>query len=106
MQRYDEDSLLPETAWEFSKSTFQAGSEAAIEAKLSELQALQLEKGKKMVTYSNGIGELFIELEIAGHGISEIQKKRALLHGLSKDLMSQWKQYWVVITGSKNVCQN
>lgn len=45
----------------------------------------KVEKGEKIVAYSNGVAELVPELESSGHKISKVEMKRALLKGLIKE---------------------
>lgn len=75
----------PAKAWKLLRTMFQAVSEASIDAKLSALQSIRLDKGEKVVGYSNRILDLVNELESAGHQVSEVEKKRALLRGLTSE---------------------
>lgn len=68
------------------KVVFRVVSEAAIDAKLTLLQAVQLKRGEKTVEFSNRIIELVAGLESAGHTAIEIERKRALLRGLPREL--------------------
>lgn len=60
-------------------------SEVAIDAKLTQLQNVTLEKGKNIVEHSSKIVGLIGELNIAGNELSGIDKKRALLRGLPSE---------------------
>lgn len=75
----------PRVAWAVLRDTFQAVSEAAVDAKLSQLQSVELEKGERIVEYSSRIVGLVGELQCAGHDVSDLEKKRALLRGLPKE---------------------
>lgn len=61
---------------------FQVVSEATVNAELSQLQTISLNKGEAIVEYSNRIMELVSGLKCAGHSITSIKQKRGLLRGL------------------------
>lgn len=75
----------PRKPWSTLQETFKAVSEACIDAKLLQLQARVLMKGKHIVKYSSRILELVSRLENAGHVISEVEQKPALLRRLPED---------------------
>ena len=67
------------------KTKFQVVSETAIDSKLMQLQAISMNKGESVVEYSSRIIGLVSELENAGHKISVVEQRRALLRGLPKE---------------------
>lgn len=73
----------PAKTWQLLETTFPAVSEAAIDANVSQLQVNWLREGEEVVTYFNQIAEIVNEVENAGHSISGIEKKRALLRDRS-----------------------
>lgn len=75
----------PAKAWELLRTMFQAASEASIDAKLSALQSIRLDNGEKVVGYSSCILDLVNELESAGQQVPEVEKKQALLRGLTSE---------------------
>lgn len=60
-------------------------NEEATTAKLSQLLAEVLKKGKRIVEYSSRFPGLVAELENAGRVVSEVEKKRAILRRVTKD---------------------
>lgn len=58
---------------------FPVVSEASIDAKLSKIQNVKLEKGEEIVGYSKRIMELVNELVSACHSVSDLERKRSLL---------------------------
>lgn len=54
-----------------------------MDAKLSKLQAIHLDQGEKLASHSNRIIKVANEFNGAGHSLSEIEMKRALLRGVS-----------------------
>lgn len=68
------------------KSTFQGVSEASIDAKLWKLPTVKLERGEKILAYSNWIVELASEVDTAGLEISRGEMKRALLRELTNKI--------------------
>lgn len=62
-----------------------AGSEADLHAKLSNLANFQLEKGEKIVEFTDRIMELVWELNSADHTISEFEEKPTLFRGLPSE---------------------
>lgn len=72
----------PEKTRTLLKKSFKAVSGAAIDTKLSMLQEVSLERGEKILNYSNRIVKLESELEGAGHSIADLEKKKILLRGI------------------------
>lgn len=60
-------------------------NEASIDAKLSQRQSVTLKKGEHVVEYSSRILGLVSVLENAGHVMTEVEQRQALLRGLLKD---------------------
>ena len=73
----------PKEVWKTLKVTYQMVSEASIDAKLSALQEIGMATSESILEYSNRIKTLTNELLAIGHRVSDIEKKRALLRGLS-----------------------
>lgn len=65
------------------RETFQEIGEASTDGSFHQLRNSHLEKGGHIVEYSSKIMKLVGELESAGHSLSEIDKRHALLFGLS-----------------------
>lgn len=59
--------------------------DAAVDAKVSQLQSISIQNGGKIVEYSNQMLDLVGELESAGHKMLQMKQRRASLKGLSKD---------------------
>lgn len=58
--------------------TFRSLNGASIDAKISQLQSVVIEKGEHIVKYYSRIFELILELEIAGHDLAtEMEQKQA-----------------------------
>lgn len=76
---------FPKEVWEPLKYLYHSVSEATIDAKLSQLQSMTLEKGEKIIEFSSRIIGLVGELEKAGHDVSVVGKKGILLRGLPAD---------------------
>lgn len=72
----------PEGTWHKLRSMFLAVLKAAVDAKITRLQNIQLEKREKILNYSNRVIELIIELDVAGHNVNRFEQKRALLCSL------------------------
>lgn len=75
----------PRPSWNTLEETFKSVSEAKIDTKLSQLQAMILKKGERIVEYLSRILGLVAGLENAGHVVTEVEKKTALLRGMPKD---------------------
>lgn len=68
----------PAQVWSNLKKMFRKEREAAVDAKLCQLQAPSLVKGEKTFEYSNRLSGLVIEIKCAGHAESELEQERAL----------------------------
>lgn len=77
---------IPANVWKVFITNFQAVNDASIAVKLSKFPNCQLENSEKNFDFSNKILELVNELKSAGHLITEIERKRELLRGLSKEV--------------------
>ena len=75
----------PFEVWQKLKASYQAVSEAAIDAKLTKLQQMRMDPEEPVMKYTNKIENLVNELAAAGHPISSLEKKRALLRGLREE---------------------
>lgn len=64
----------PKKVWGTLKDTFKLVSEASIDAKLLQLQAVVLKNGEHVVVYSGWIMGLVLELENAGHVVSDVER--------------------------------
>lgn len=77
----------PFEVWQKLKKSYQAVSEAAIDGKLTKLQQIRMGVNEAVIKYSNRIENLVNELEAAGHCVSSLEKKRALLRGLRSEFL-------------------
>lgn len=75
----------PRLIWGKLKKSYQAVSEAAIDAKLTKLQGVRMTQNEPVIQYSNKIENLVNELAAAGHIVTNLEKKRALLRGLREE---------------------
>lgn len=62
----DRQLRCPDEAWRTLKEMFQAVSEASVDSKLFQLQAVTLCKGSKIIEFSNRVLELVNELNVRG----------------------------------------
>lgn len=72
-------------AWKNFRETFQSVCEASVDAMLSQLQGVSLEKGENIIEYSRRIVGLVGGLDCAGHFVSKVEQKRGMLRGLPVD---------------------
>lgn len=75
----------PAKAWRTLNEMFQAVSEAAVDSKLCQFQAMTLGISEEFIQFSNRVLELVSELRSSRHQVSTMEQKRASLRGLSKD---------------------
>lgn len=76
----------PEKAWNLLRTMFQAVLVVSMDAKLSSLLSIRLNKSEKVVRYSNRILDFANELLSAGYQLSEVEQKRALLSWLTFEI--------------------
>lgn len=76
----------PHEVWQRLKKIFQTVSEASIDAKLTRLHEIKMAEKDCVIEYSNKIQNLLNELQAAGHSVSELVMKLALLRGLRNEI--------------------
>lgn len=67
------------------QAIFKAVNGATVDAKLSQLEALFLLKGEKMIEYYTRLSGSVSEGKDTEHAVSELKQKRALPRGLLSD---------------------
>ena len=77
----------PREVWRKLKKLYQSVSEASIDANRTRLHELKMREKDSIIEYSNKIQNLVNELQAAGHSISELEMKRALLKGLRSEFV-------------------
>lgn len=75
----------PKEVWDTLKSMFHTISEASIDAYLLQYQSIKMRPGEKVMQYVNRMTVIENKLATIGHAITSVEKKRALLRGLSED---------------------
>ena len=69
----------PWEIWGKLRCTYQASSEASIDAKFTKLQQVKTDRKEHFIQYSNRIKNVVNDLSAAGHVATDLEKKRALL---------------------------
>lgn len=72
-------------AWNSPKKALTAVTDAAIDAKLTQWQAVVLLKGEQNVEYSRRFFGLVAESDSAAHAVLKVENERVLLRGMPKD---------------------
>lgn len=72
----------PEEVWKTLKETFRAVSEAAVDAKVSQLQKLWMIESGPVIQYYNRIHNLVNELSEVGQKVTTLEKEQGILRGL------------------------
>lgn len=88
----------PKEVWDKLKEMYQTVSETAIDAKLMKFQQMEMTKGETVIEFANRIESIVNELAAVGHIIREMEKKRAILRGLTTDFAVAAQ---VIRTGTK-----
>lgn len=72
----------PAKTWETLQGMFRAAIKAVVNAKLTRSHSIHLQKSEKIFKFSTKIAVVINKLDSAGHTISRIKRKRALLRDL------------------------
>lgn len=83
----------PREIWLKMNKSYQAVSGAAIDAKLTELQSVQMMPNEPVIQYSNNIDNFVNELAATGHTVTNLEKKRVLLRGLRDEFLVMWNVF-------------
>lgn len=75
----------PISVWAKLRNIYQTVFEASIDARMIQLQNIEMLETETITQYSNKISNLVSELAAIGHGIAKSEKKRHLLRGLLDD---------------------